>query len=426
MLRPEQNQLVTQTGPGTPMGEFFRRFWIPIMLAEELPENECPPVRVKILSERLLAWRDTQGRLALTDEFCAHRGVSLWFGRNEENGLRCPYHGWKYDHTGQCIEVPSEPSESGFCKKVKLKSYPLIERGGILWAYMGPPEKQPAAPAFEWATVPASHRYLTKRLQECNYLQAMEGGIDSSHVSWLHSGELHTDPLHRGTKGAQYQADRSPKFEVVESSGGLFIGARRNAEAGHYYWRITQYIMPWYTMVPPYGDNALNAHAWVPIDDENCFTWTFTYHPTRPLSQMELDTMRSGGGIHVPLVPGTFRPVINKDNDYLMDRAAQKSGRLYSGVKGIAMQDASLQESMGPVQDRSKENLVSTDNAIIMARHRLRQGALNLQKGIEPPGLQPEDHRVRSATFVLPIDVPFQQAKREDLTVREGLPHTSI
>jgi phthalate 4,5-dioxygenase oxygenase subunit len=426
MLRPEQNQFVTQTGPGTPMGEFFRRFWIPIMLAEELPENECPPVRVKILSERLLAWRDTQGHLALTDEFCAHRGISLWFGRNEENGLRCPYHGWKYDHTGQCIEVPSEPTESGFCTKVKLKSYPLIERGGILWAYMGPPEKQPALPAFEWATVPASHRYLTKRLQECNYLQAMEGGIDSSHVSWLHSGELHTDPLHRGTKGAQYQADRSPKFEVVESSGGLFIGARRNAEEGHYYWRITQYIMPWYTMVPPYGDNALNAHAWVPIDDENCFTWTFTYHPTRPLSQMELDTMRSGGGIHVPLVPGTFRPVINKDNDYLMDRAAQKSGRLYSGVKGIAMQDASLQESMGPIQDRSKENLVSTDNAIIMARHRLRQGALTLQKGIEPPGLQPEDHRVRSATFVLPIDVPFQQAKREDLTVREGMPHTSI
>ncbi|MPZ55413.1 MAG: Rieske 2Fe-2S domain-containing protein [Rhizobiales bacterium] len=426
MLRQEQNEFVTRTRPGTPVGDLFRRYWIPALLASEVPKNECPPVRVKLLSERVLAWRDTQGRYALTDEFCAHRGVSLWFGRNEENGLRCPYHGWKYDHTGQCIEVPSEPAESGFCGKIKLKSYPLIERGGILWTYMGPAELQPPEPAFEWAALPASHCHHSKRRQQCNYLQAMEGGIDSSHVSFLHSGELHTDPLHKGTKGAQYQRDRKPKFEIVESSGGLYIGARRNAEEGHYYWRITQWIMPWYTMVPPYGDNALNAHAWVPIDDENCYTWTFTYHPTRPLSEMELDTMRKGGGIHVELSPGTFRPVINMDNDYMIDRAAQKAGRTYSGVKGIAMQDASVQESMGPVADRTKENLVSTDNAIIMARHRLSRAALALQKGVAPPGLTQEGHRVRSATFVLPVDVPFEQAKHEDLTVREGVPHTSI
>jgi phenylpropionate dioxygenase-like ring-hydroxylating dioxygenase large terminal subunit len=427
MLTREINDLLTRSGPETAMGDLLRRYWIPLLLTDELPEPECPPVRVKVLSERLLAWRDTQGRYALTDEFCAHRGVSLWFGRNEEGGLRCPYHGWKYDHTGQCVEVPSEPDESGFCKKLKLKSYPLVERGGVIWAYMGPPEEdRPPFPEFEWMNLPASHRYISKRWQESNYLQAMEGGIDSSHVSFLHSGELHTDPLHKGTKGAQYQRDRKPKFEVVESSGGLYIGARRNAEAGHYYWRITQWIMPWYTMVPPYGDNALNAHAWVPIDDENCFTWTFTYHPTRPLSEPELDTMRKGGGIHVALMPGTFRPIINKDNDYLMDRAAQKSGRTYSGVSGIAMQDASVQESMGPIQDRTKENLASTDNAIIMARHRLRRATLALQKGITPPGLATECHRVRSATFVLPVDVPFENAKHDDLKVREGVAHTSI
>jgi phthalate 4,5-dioxygenase oxygenase subunit len=426
MLTREINELVTRTGPGTPMGGLLRRYWIPVLLADELPEPECPPIRVKILSERLLAWRDTQGRYALTDEFCAHRGVSLWFGRNEANGLRCPYHGWKYDHTGQCVEVPSEPAESGFCNKIKLQSYPLVERGGILWAYMGPPEEKPPIPEFEWMNLPASHRYISKRWQENNYLQAMEGGIDSSHVSFLHSGDLNSDPLHKGTKGAQYQRDRTPKFEVVESPGGLYIGARRNAEVGQYYWRITQWIMPWYTMVPPYGSNALNAHAWVPIDDENCFTWTFTYHPTRPLSEIELDTMRKGGGIHVALIPGTFRPIINKDNDYLIDRAAQKSGRTYSGVSSIAMQDASVQESMGPIQDRTKENLVSTDNAIIMARHRLRQAALALQKGVAPPGLSTECHRVRSATFVLPADIPFESAKRDDLKVREGVAHTSI
>ncbi len=322
--------------------------------------------------------------------------------------------------------MPSEPEQSGFCNRIKLKSYSLVESGGILWAYMGPPELTPPPPAFEWTRLAATHTYFGKRWQECNYLQAMEGGIDSSHVSFLHSGELHTDPLHRGTKGAHYQRDRKPKFEVIESPGGLYIGARRNAEPGHYYWRITQWIMPWYTMVPPYGDNALNAHAFVPIDDENCFAWTFTYHPTRPLSAMEFDTMHKGGGIHVELIPGSFRPVINKDNDYMIDRAAQKAGRTYSGVAGIAMQDASVQESMGPIADRTRENLVSTDNAIIMARHRLRRAALALAHGTAPPGLTPESQLVRSATFVLPLDIPFSEAKREDLKARQGVPHTSI
>jgi phthalate 4,5-dioxygenase len=426
MLTQENNEFVTRTAPASPMGALLRRYWIPFLLSDELPESGCPPVRVKLLSERLLAFRDSEGRLGLIDEFCAHRGVSLWFGRNEDGGLRCPYHGWKYDVTGQCVEVPSEPAESGFCGKIKLKSYPCVERGGVIWAYMGPPEQRPPVPEFEWMNLPVSHGFLSKRWQECNYLQAMEGGIDSSHVSFLHSADLHSDPLHKGTKGAHYQRDQRPSFEVIESSGGLFIGARRNAEEGHYYWRITQWIMPWYTMVPPYGDNALNGHAWVPIDEENCFTWTFTYHPTRPLSDMELTTMRSGGGIHVEMIPGTFRPVINKDNDYLIDRAAQKAGRTYSGVQGIAMQDASVQESMGPIADRTKENLVSTDNAIIMARHRLLKAARELQKGAAPPGLDPQGQRVRSATFVLPVDVPFAQAKRDDLTVREGVPHTSI
>src|SRR5712691_8423163 len=161
MLTREHNDLATRTGPGTPMGVLLRRYWIPFLLSAELPEPECPPVLVMLLSKRLVAWRDTQGRLALTDEFCAHRGVSLWFGRNEENGLRCPYHGWKYDHTGQCIEVPSEPEQSGYCKKIKLKSYPLIERGGVMWTYMGPPEKKPPLPEWEFAMVPADRSFMS-------------------------------------------------------------------------------------------------------------------------------------------------------------------------------------------------------------------------------------------------------------------------
>jgi phenylpropionate dioxygenase-like ring-hydroxylating dioxygenase large terminal subunit len=184
MLRKEQNDLITQTGPGTAMGRLFRSYWTPVLLAAELPENDGPPVRVKVLSERLIAFRDSRGAYGLIDEFCPHRGASLWFGRNEECGLRCAYHGWKFDVTGQCVEVPSEPEASGFARKIKLRSYPLVERGGVLWTYMGPPERQPPLPEWEFALVPGEQRFVSKRLQECNWLQAMEGGIDSSHVSF--------------------------------------------------------------------------------------------------------------------------------------------------------------------------------------------------------------------------------------------------
>ncbi len=197
MLTREHNEYLVRTGPGTPMGELFRRYWIPAAMSAELPENDCPPVRVKLLGEKLLAFRDSQGRLGLIDEFCAHRGVSLWFGRNEEGGLRCPYLGWKYDHTGQCVDLPSEPRASGLCQKIKLKSYPCVEKGGVIWAYMGPAGTQPPLPDFEWLNVPASHLYISKRWQESNYLQALEGGIDSSHVSFLHRYDINSDPLHR-------------------------------------------------------------------------------------------------------------------------------------------------------------------------------------------------------------------------------------
>jgi phenylpropionate dioxygenase-like ring-hydroxylating dioxygenase large terminal subunit len=426
MTTGDQNALLTRTGPGTPMGELFRRYWIPALTSEDLPEPDCPQVRVTLLSERLIAFRDSAGRVGLVEEFCPHRGVSLWFGRNEEGGLRCAYHGWKFDVTGRCLEIPSEPEGSPVCARVKLRAYPCVESGGVIWTYMGPPEAQPPLPAFEWTALGPEHRYISRRWQECNYLQAMEGGIDSSHVSFLHSSDLHADPLHKSTKGASYQSDRMPKFEIAPSPGGLLIGARRNAENGSHYWRVTQWIMPWYTMIPPYGENALNGHAWVPIDDENCVTWTMTYHPTRPLTAQEMEAMRAGRGIHTKVIPGTIRPVVNKDNDYMMDRAAQKSGRTYSGVAGIAMQDASLQESMGPVQDRSRETLVATDAAIVMARRRLLKALASMEAGEELPGLAPDCHRVRPASFVLPADVPFQDVHSDALVATEGVAHTSI
>lgn len=427
MLKPELNELLTRTGAGTAMGRLFRSYWLPALLADELPENDCPPVRIELLGERLLALRDSGGRLGLIDEFCAHRRASLWFGRNEEGGIRCAYHGWKYDVTGQCVEVPSEP-DSGFCKRIKLTSYPLIARGGILWTYMGPSDKQPPLPEYEFALVTPEQRFVSKRLQECNWLQALEGGIDSSHVSFLHRATLNTDPLFKGARANQYNLDDAqPRFEVVTAPGGLFIGARRKAENGNWYWRITPWVMPCVTIVPPRADHPVHGHFWIPISDHSCWAWSFDFHPTRALTAAETQAMREGKGVHVTYVPGTYRPRANKDNNYLMDRAAQKTGRSFSGVEGIAMQDASLQESMGSIVDRTREHLVSTDNGIITARNRLLKAVQALvEQGITPPGVAPAHHHVRSAAVILPDEKAFLPAAADALTARLGAPYTSV
>ena len=428
MLKTEDNDLLTQTGPGTPMGQLFRRYWLPALLAEELPEPDCPPVQLKLLSEPLIAFRDSAGRLGAIEEFCAHRGVSLWFGRNEEGGLRCPYHGWKFDVHGQCVDVPSEDPHSGFRERIKLNGYPMIERGGVLWIYMGPAECRPPPPEWEFATVPSGQRFVSKRIQECNWMQALEGGIDSSHVSFLHRGALQSDPLFKGAAGNKYNLqDLRPAFDVVPSEGGLFIGARREAEDDRYYWRITPWVMPSFTMVPPRGDHPVHGHFWVPIDDHNNWAWSFDYLPTRELRPEERQAMLDGHGIHVRYVPGTYRPLQNRDNDYLMDRAAQKAGTTYSGIEGIAMQDASLQESMGRIQNRSREHLTSTDRGIVMARRRLLQAARDLaERNVAPPGVAGAAQQVRSAAVLLPRQAAFAEAARDALHALPGTRHSSV
>jgi phenylpropionate dioxygenase-like ring-hydroxylating dioxygenase large terminal subunit len=426
MLVKQKNDLITQTGPGTPMGEVFRCYWIPALLAEELPEPDCPPVRVELLSEKLIAFRDTEGRLGLMDQFCAHRRVSLWFGRNEENGLRCPYHGWKFDVTGQCVDVPSE--EPAFCKNIRLKAYSLVEKGGILWAYMGDPAKQPPLPEFDFANVRPEQRFISKRHQESNWLQAMEGGIDSSHVSFLHSRNLESDPLFKGASGNKYNlSDMRPVFEVTETAGGLLIGARRIAENDQYYWRVTPWVMPSFTMIPPRGDHPVHGHFWIPINDENCWAWSYDYKSQRDLTRKEREAMEDGQGVHCKYVPGTFMPLANKSNDYLMDREAQRKGTSYSGIEGIAIQDASLQESMGAICDRSNEKLAPTDKGIMMARRKIFKAIKNLQEtGETPPGVSPEHHRVRSASILLPREHSYEDSVREAIKVLPGEPHKSV
>jgi phthalate 4,5-dioxygenase len=413
-VKDEVMKTLVRTGPDTPMGKLLRRYWVPVLLSAEMAEPDGPQVRVKILGERLLAFRDSQGRPGLIDEFCAHRGASLFLGRNEECGIRCSYHGWKYDLTGQCVDLPSTPNAAA---KIKITAYPCVERAGLVWAYMGPSDSRPAFPELEWCLLPESHRFVSKRLQECNYLQAFEGGIDSSHVAWVHRYEMDVDPMHRGSRANDIIKNSSNVvFQIEEVPSGLLIFARRDVEPNSYYWRITQYLFPWFTLIPPFGDHPLGGHMWIPIDDENCWAWSINFLPQQPLAESDRKDMEAGKGIHVECIPGTFRPKANKDNDWLIDRKAQKNNKSYSGVAGFSIQDASLQESMGPIQDHAREILVPTDRAIMLARRILYRSAVELEKGLEPPALKAAAQRVRSASVILDRSIDVKEWAQKNLS----------
>lgn len=417
MANKEKMDILVHTGPGTIMGNYLRRYWVPALLESELPEPGCDPIEITLMGERLVGFRDAQDRIALVQEWCPHRGASLFYGRNEGDGLRCSFHGWMYDVNGQCIDMPSEPETARFKERICITAYPCVVRGGVIWTYMGPKELIPPVPELEWALLPASQRYVSKRVQETNYLQALEGGIDSSHVSFLHRFDLESEPLFTAAKGNQYlRADTHPKFEVVESPGGLLIGARRQGEEDSYYWRITQFILPWFTLIPPFGDHAMGGHAWVPIDDENCYVWSINFHPHRELTPSEIEGIESGSGIHASLIPGTFNTVANKRNKYLIDRRAQREQRSFSGIYGVGMQDSAIQETIGPIQDRTREHLGTSDVGIILARRRMLNAALALaEEGTEPPALDQKSQKVRAASLLLPKGQPFAEGAEEVL-----------
>ena len=420
--------LLTRTGPDTPMGKLMRRYWVPVLASAEIKEPDGPQQRVQIMGEKLIVFRDTTGAPGLIDEFCTHRGASLFFGRNEECGIRCSYNGLKFDRSGACVDVPSAP---GVADRMRIKAYPCIERGGLVWAYMGPPDKQPAPPEVEWCLLPDSHVFVSKRLQQCNYLQAMEGGIDTAHVSYVHRYEVDIDPMHRGVKALDYiKADGNVIFEVEQNPFGLTLYGRRNGEPDSYYWRITQWLFPWFTLIPPFGEHALGGHVWVPIDDENCWAWSINFHPDNALGEHERAQMAAGKGIHVAYEEGpnamAWRPRANKDNDYLIDRQAQQEKRAYSGVFGFSEQDASLQESMGPVQDRTRELLLPTDKGVVMARRMLETAALGLQQGVEPPALNASEQQVRAAGVLLPKDQDPKPWARDKIQRVRGKPVYSL
>jgi phenylpropionate dioxygenase-like ring-hydroxylating dioxygenase large terminal subunit len=434
MLTAEDNELITRVGPGTPMGNLLRHYWLPFLLSWELAPDG-PPERVRLLGEDLITFRDTAGRVGLVAEHCAHRGASLFFGRNEAGGLRCVYHGWKYDVSGQCVDMPNEPPESNFRQKIRATAYPCIERCGMVWAYMGPEDPPPLLPRLEWMDLPEDHHVASKRVQYSNWVQAMEGDIDQSHVSFLHSrlrieegygpGRLLIDEIRK--------ADTHPRFQVMDTEYGVCIGAGREAPDGQKYWRITQHLMPFHTMTGPYGPNPRrNWRAWVPIDDTNAFVIGLSFHPLQPLTAQEREAAENRAGVWniSPAMRepksskpfGRWRPIPDLSNDFFIDREVQRT-KTYSGISEFWAQDAGPQLSMGAITDRTMEQLGSSDLAIIAVRLRLLQAAKALRDQGQIPGevSNPSCYAVRSDAVLLPDSESWFDATAERRKVLAGV-----
>ncbi|HUZ78192.1 MAG TPA: Rieske 2Fe-2S domain-containing protein [Chloroflexota bacterium] len=430
MLNPEENTLLCRVGPGTPMGNLMREYWIPAVRSEELPAPDCAPLRVRLLGEDLVAFRDTAGQVGLVQNACPHRGASLFFGRNEEHGLRCVYHGWKFDCTGNCVDMPNEPAESNFKHKIKLTAYACHERNGIIWAYMGSRATPPPLPDLE-ANMLAGYS-LSTILRECNWMQGLEGELDTVHFAFLHfgHGRLETTPPHTHN---YYQVKHQPaRFSVLDTEVGVSAGAARPAEEDSTYWRITHMLFPFYAMVPT-GVLGYQARffAYVPMDDEHTLNWEcYGQLPGEEASEellREANSSRTRSGLppQAGCLPnstdwyGRYRLQENATNDYQIDRGAQRRNEIYTGIKNIRTQDVAMTDSMGPILDRTVEHLGTTDALIIRARRRLMAAARALaEHGTIPPGVdQPEAYRARSGGVVLPRNVDWWQ-QTEDLRHR--------
>jgi nitrite reductase/ring-hydroxylating ferredoxin subunit len=409
MLKPEENERLVRVGPGTPGGALFRRYWQPALLADELPEPDCPPVRVRILGEDLVAFRASDGTVGLVEAFCPHRRAPMFFGRNEQQGIRCVYHGWKFDVTGRCVDMPSEPPDSMFKEKVAIGAYPTWEGGGMIWAYLGPRAEQPPSPDYEWLRVPGTHRFVSKTFESCNYLQGLEGGLDTAHSSFAHNERLN-DPTWIRNR------DTHPKLEVEKTEYGFRYASTRDLGEDGLYVRVYHYLMPAQQLrgnVTNWvgGKRAdvpkLDGHIWVPIDDEHTWVYNMTYGYDADVPITEefawKDEAFFGRGKD-DLIPGTYRLKASLENDYFIDREKQRT-KTFTGIRGVNTQDFALQEGMGAVPDRSQERLGTTDRAIIVTRQLLLEACDRVANGEQPRGASPQSYRgVRAYDRVIERD----------------------
>ena len=434
MLSKADNEFLTRSGPGTPMGDLLRRFWMPALLSEELPERDGPPKKIKILGEELLAFRDTNGRVGIVEPHCPHRGANLYHGRNEECGLRCAFHGWKFDVDGNCVDLPTSPPESAYKDTIRLLAYPVREWGDFVWVYMGPKDRMPELPQFEMGLVPAGHRYVSKKWQDCNWVQSLEGGIDTAHFSFLHAVPSKDEAKKREIYGRSAALgdqsrpddrirwvtnDPRPKFSIIGHDAGLVIGGARKTDSADLYWRIAQFLMPNHAFAPAAFPGEIQyGQAWVPVDDLTCWIYTYSWLPERPLSNAERTKFASGFGVHSE-VDADYRPLRNKDNNYLLDRTLQKE-LSFTGITGVSEQDSAIQDSQGPIQDRTREHLGPTDIGIVEFRKLVMGAARGLQKGAEPKSTSAAArYAVRSGGWVAAPEKSLATV----MTERFGHPH---
>jgi phthalate 4,5-dioxygenase oxygenase subunit len=454
MLSKEDNELLSRVGPGTPMGELMRQYWIPAVRSDELPGPDSPPLRLKLLGEELIAYRVTSGAVGVIQNACPHRGASLFFGRNEEEGLRCVYHGWKFDVTGACVDMPSEPAESNFKNKVRAKAYPTYEHGGVIWTYMGPREVPPPLPQIEAFMLAEGPHQVSAIMRPCNWMQGWEGEMDTVHAAFLHFGASKPEDQKPGSYNFYQANQRHAKFSVVETEFGTSYGAYRPAEEDTYYWRMAHMLFPFYAMIPQ-GEIGKDAKigAYVPMDDEHTMHWEIFLRPEvvgGPSSERQADVrqaVKEGGpkddiqdfieqrqqggrqpasagqgtvGNNLGPVPNTtgwhgrFNLPQSLDNDYMIDREAQRAGKSFSGIPGIRQQDMAVTESMGPIYKRYNEHLGTTDAMIIRTRRKLISAAKALRdNGVLPPGVDnPEVYRQRSGECILPRDAYWWDATK--------------
>ncbi|HZT06218.1 MAG TPA: Rieske 2Fe-2S domain-containing protein [Chloroflexota bacterium] len=369
MLSKEENELLTRTGAGTPMGDLFRRYWIPALLSEEIPEPDCPPVQVRLMGEELVAFRDSEGRVGLLDEHCHHRGTSLFYGRNEECGLRCVYHGWKYDVDGNVVDTPAEPAGSRFKEKLHHTAYPTREAAGVVFAYMGPPDRMPLFPAYEFTTAPAGSTQATKTLQECNYLQGVEGECDTTHLQYLHWQFEATGHMR------DYYRNPMREYVTEETDFGMRLVALRDAGPGRTYVRVSSIVMPMLCWIPAGGTGSV--HMYVPAGDDE-HSWRFN---------LDLNVGERNRLMQEQFWTADYHKVRNKANHYLQDRELQRTVNFTGMGSNFVIHDSCATETMGPIYDRSREHLGASDRAVIAVRNYLLRTVRACANGAEPPNL---------------------------------------
>lgn len=432
MLTRENNEALVRVGAGTQMGTLMRLFWIPCYPANQLP-RDGQPTPVRLLGEDLILFRDTEGRLGLVGNACPHRGAPLMFGRNEECGLRCVYHGWKFDVTGAIADMPAETPRSRMSQRVKLLAYRCQERNGIVWAYLGPDQQNPPPlPNVEWNLVPLENVHVSFRVQECNWLQAAEGEIDSSHAAILH-GRIDNEGA-----SSQWLAkkDLRPTFECHQQPFGMSVASRRKLDEENLYWRVNQFMLPFWTLVPPQSKfPELSGHAWIPMDDEHTLCLMFSYTPASPLYPRSRELFEEGfrgretghASRHafVPKPLGTpyanFWTKYSLDSGYHFDYQVQQT-KMFSGLPGLWVQDSACQAGLTPIYDRSTENLSTGDTGIVMTRRFLLETLKALrERGVKPPGVSdPDTFMVRAVSLRLPPEATWSEAGSDFMRARLG------